>query len=92
MSVPPALVLLALLAVGIPSALHAALGRPRLQLVATVASAVGVVVAQAVGELLRLSVGLVGDAHVGLAVAASLAASAVVAIVEGPAPAAEPRR
>lgn len=90
MSVPPALILLALLAVGVPSALRAALGRPRLQLVATAASTIGVIAAQALGELFRVSLGVVGDAQVGLAVVASLAAAAVVSMVEGSTPAAEP--
>lgn len=89
---PPVVVLLALLAVGIPGLLRAALGRPRLQLVAIVASAIGVTGAQVAGELLRFPFAVVGDTHVGLAALASLTASALVAIVEGPQPAAEPRR
>lgn len=89
---PPVVLLLALLALGVPSLLRAALGRPRLLLVAIVASAIGVTAAQVAGELLRFPIAIVGDTQVGLAAVASLAASALVAIVEGPQPAAEPRR
>ncbi len=78
------MVLLALVAVGVPSAARAVLGRPRLLLAATLASAVGVVLAQVAGELPRSPVAVVGDAQLGPALVASALASAVVALVEGP--------
>lgn len=88
---PPAVVLLALVGLGVPSALRAIVGRPRFVVAAILASLVATVAAQVGGDLLQLRLAVVGDAQVGLAALASLAASALVAIVEGPAPAAEPR-
>ena len=88
---PPSFVLLVLVAVGVPSALRAAFGRPRFQLAATVASGVCVAAAQVAGELIQLQLGVVGDAQVGLALLATLAACALVAIVEGPARRTRPR-
>ena len=76
--------LLALVAIGVPSAARAVLGRPRLQIAATLASASGVVVAQVIGELARSPLAVVGDAQVGLALVASAFACVVVALVEGP--------
>lgn len=81
---PPALVLLALLAIGLPSALHAALGRPRFVLAATTASLVAAVVAQVVAERGGASLFVVGDAQLGAAALGSLLACGVVIVVEGP--------
>lgn len=81
---PPSLVLLALVAIGVPSAARALLGRPRLQLAATLASAVASLAAQALGELTRSPTAVVGDTQVGAAVLASVLACAVVALVERP--------
>lgn len=80
---PPALVLLGLVSVGVPGALRAALGRPRFLVAAILASAVVSLAAQLVGEVLGLTVGVVGDAQVGLAAVASVAACGVVSVVEG---------
>lgn len=81
---PASLVLLALVAVAVPSAARAVVGRPRMLLAATLASGVASVAAQVVGELTRTGLGVVGDAQVGAAVVGSALASAVVALVEGP--------
>ncbi len=81
---PPSVVLLALVAVGVPSAARAIVGRPRLVLASTLASAVAVVVAQVAGEVARSPLAVVGDAQLGPALLASAFASAVVALVEGP--------
>jgi hypothetical protein len=79
---PPALVLLALVALGVPSALRAAFGRPRFQLAAVGASAVAVLVAQVLGELTSSRFAVVGDAQAGLATIAALVACALVTMVE----------
>jgi hypothetical protein len=88
---PPALILLALLAIGVPSALRAAFGRPRFQLAAVGASAVAVLVAQALGELVRSRVAVIGDTQAGLALIGALAACALVTMVERRAGTARPR-
>ncbi len=81
---PPSVVLLALVAIAVPSAARAVLGRPRLLFAATLASAIAVLIAQVLGELAGSSIAVVGDAHVGPAVVASALACAVVALIEGP--------
>ncbi len=81
---PPSIALLALVALAVPSGARAVLGRPRLQLAATLAAAIAVTLAQLVGELSRAGLGLVGDAQLGAAVLVSAFACAVVALVEGP--------
>jgi hypothetical protein len=59
-------------------------GRPRLQLAAIAASVAGVALAQALGELVRAPFGVIGDAQVAWAVLASIFATTVVALIEGP--------
>jgi hypothetical protein len=76
--VPPALIPLALVALGVPAAIRAALGRPRSLGAAWVLAAAAVALAQAVGEIAGSRVGVLGDAQLLLAaVGAALAAFAV---------------
>ncbi len=81
---PPSIILLALVAIGVPSVARAVLGRPRLSLASTLASVLAVVLAQVAGELARWSLAVVGDTQIGAALAASAFACVVVGLVEGP--------
>jgi hypothetical protein len=79
--VPPALVLLALVAIGVPAAALALFGRPRGLASAWLASAVAVAAAQAAGELTGTRAGTLGDAHIALgAVGAALASLGIAAL------------
>ncbi len=80
---PPALVALALVAVGVPAAAHALAGRPRSLGAAWLLSAAGVATAQALGEVSGARAGVLGDAQILLAVAFALIASLVVSVAEG---------
>jgi membrane associated rhomboid family serine protease len=79
---PPSLLLLALIAIAIPTAARALLGRPRLLLAALGTSLVGAIVAQAAGELTRVGVGVIGDTQLAAAVAGSVVGTALVMLVE----------
>lgn len=79
---PPALIPLALVALGVPAALRAALGRPRSLSAAWVLAVAAVALAQAVGEIVGSRVGVLGDAHLLLAVIAAGIASFVVTLAE----------
>lgn len=79
---PPAIVPLALVALGVPAALRAATGRPRALASAWLAAAAAAAVAQVAGELLGLRVGVLGDAQLLAAAALSTLTSAVVALLE----------
>jgi len=83
--VPPALVALALVAVGVPAAARALLGRPRALGRAWLLAFAAVACAQALGELAGWTAGVLGDAQLLLAGAAAALASTAVAIAEGPA-------
>lgn len=77
---PPALVPLALLAIGIPASLRALFGWPRALATAWVAAVAAVAVAQVLGELTGIRAGVLGDAQLLLAgVGATLASLAVAA-------------
>jgi hypothetical protein len=80
---PPALVPLALLALGIPAALRAALGWPRSLGRAWLLALTAVALAQAAGELTGSRVGVLGDAQVLFAAVAALLAAAGLAVAEG---------
>ncbi len=80
---PPALVPLALVAIGVPAALRAAFGRPRALGRAWLLALAAVAIAQAAGELTGSRIGLLGDAQVFFAAVAALLASAGLAIAEG---------
>ena len=79
---PPALIPLALVALGIPAALRALLGRPRSLGAAWVLAAAAVALAQAVGEISGSRIGVLGDAQLLLAVVAAAAAAAAVSVAE----------
>lgn len=80
---PPALVPLALVAIGIPAALRAALGRPRSLGAAWLLAVTAVAVAQAAGELTGSRVGVLGDAQLLFASVGALLAAAGQSIAEG---------
>ena len=80
---PPALVPLALVAIGVPAALRAAFGRPRSLGRAWLLALAAVGIAQAAGELTGSRVGMLGDAQVLFAAVGALLASAGLAIAEG---------
>ena len=79
---PPAVIAVLLIGLGVPAALRAILGRPRGLPGAWVASLVAVLVAQAVGELAGVRSGVAGDAQVALAILGAALASAGVALAE----------
>ena len=80
---PPALVPLALVAVGIPAALRAALGRPRSLGAAWLLALTAVAIAQAAGELTGSRVGVLGDAQLLFASVGALLAAAGQSVAEG---------
>ena len=80
---PPALVPLALVAIAIPAALRAALGRPRSLGRAWLLALTAVAIAQAAGELTGTRIGMLGDAQVLFAAIGALLASAGIAVAEG---------
>jgi membrane protease YdiL (CAAX protease family) len=84
--VPPAVVPLALVALGVPAALRASIGRPRSLGTAWLAAFAAVAVAQAIGELAGARVGVLGDAQVLFAAAAALVTSALLSLRERAAP------
>jgi hypothetical protein len=81
--VPPALVPLALVALGVPAAVRAALGRPKGMLATWVLSAAAVLAAQTIGEIASWRTGTLGEAQVLLACAGAALASLVVVVLEG---------
>jgi hypothetical protein len=83
--VPPALVVLGLVAIGVPAGIYAAFGRPRSLGRTWLLSAAAAASAQALGELAGASFGVLGDAQILLAVVAAGLAAAIVAVAEGPA-------
>ncbi len=80
--VPPAVVPLLLVAIGVPAALRAATGRPRALGTAWLAAAAAVAVAQVIGELSGSRVGVLGDAQLLFAAIAAAVTSALLAVVE----------
>jgi hypothetical protein len=83
--VPPAVVVLALVAIGVPAGVRAAVGRPRSLPPAWLLAAAAVATAQTIGELSGATLGVVGDAQLLLAVVGAGLAAAAVAVAEGPA-------
>ena len=79
---PPALIPLALVAIGIPAAVRAALGRPRSLARAWLLAVAAVAVAQAAGEITGSRVGVLGDAQLLFAALAALVAAAALAVAE----------
>jgi len=80
--VPPALIPLALVALGVPAALRAALARPRSLGAAWVLAAAAVALAQAAGEISGSRLGVLGDAQLLLAAIAALVAAFAVSVAE----------
>ena len=81
---PPAIVVLGLVALGVPAGVRAVFGRPRSLGRAWLLAAALTLAAQALGELGGVSLGVLGDAQLVLAAAAAGIAAAIVAIAEGP--------
>jgi len=81
--VPPALVPLALVAIGVPAALRALIGRPRSLRAAWILAISAAVVAQAAGEIFGVRVGVLGDAQLLLGAVGAALASGAVAVAEG---------
>lgn len=79
---PPAIVPLGLVALGIPAAFRAILGRPRTLGSAWLAAASAAAVAQVAGEILGLRIGVLGDAQLLLAAGLCTLTSALVALLE----------
>ena len=79
---PPALVPLALVAIGVPAALRAALGRPRSLARAWLLAVAAVAIAQGAGEIIGTRVGVLGDAQLLFAFLAALAAGIGLAVAE----------
>lgn len=79
---PPALIPLALVAIGVPAALRAMLGRPRSLGAAWMLAAAAVALAQAAGEISGSRVGVLGDAQLLLAAIAAMVAAFVVSVAE----------
>ena len=79
---PPALVPLALVAIGVPAAIRAALGRPRGMTAAWVLSLAAVLLAQALGEIGGWRTGTLGEAQVLLAAFGAALATVAVALRE----------
>ncbi len=79
---PPAIAPLALVAIGVPAALRALLGRPRSMGAAWLAAFAAVAVAQAAGEIGGARFLVLGDAHLGPAAIGALATSLALALRE----------
>ncbi len=79
---PPAVIPLALVAIGVPAAVRAILGRPRALGAAWLAAIAAVAIAQTAGELTATRVALLGDAQMGLAAVAALATSLLLVLRE----------
>jgi hypothetical protein len=73
---------LLLIAIGVPAAFRALLGRPRALGTAWLAAAAAVAVAQVIGELAGSRVGVLGDAQLLYAAAAAAITSAALALME----------
>ena len=80
---PPALVPLALVAIGVPAALRAFLGRPRSLGRAWLLAFAAVAIAQAAGELTGSRLGVLGDAQVLFAGLGAVIAGLGLALAEG---------
>lgn len=79
---PPALVPLALVAIGVPAALRAALGWPRSLGAAWLLALAAVAIAQAAGELTGSRIGLLGDAQLLFASVGAVLAAVGQAVAE----------
>jgi len=82
--VPPAVVVLTLVSLGVPAGARALFGRPRSLGRAWLLAGALALAAQALGELAGFSLGVLGDAQLALAAGAAAVAAAIVAVAEGP--------
>lgn len=80
--VPPAVVPLLLVAIGVPAAVRAAIGRPRALGTAWLAAGAAVAVAQVAGEITGSRLGVLGDAQLLFATIAAAVTSVLLALVE----------
>ena len=80
---PPALVPLALVALGVPAAMRALAGRPRSLGRAWMLALAAVAIAQAAGELTGTRIGMLGDAQLLFAAVGAAIAGAGLAVAEG---------
>jgi len=80
---PPALVPLALVALGVPAAMRALAGRPRSLGRAWLLALAAVAIAQAGGELTGTRIGMLGDAQLLFAALGAAIAGAGLAVAEG---------
>ena len=71
------------MAIGVPAALRAILGRPRGMLGCWILSAAAVLAAQAVGEIAGSRTGTLGEAQILFACGGAALASLTVAVLEG---------
>jgi hypothetical protein len=83
LAVPPALVPLVLVAIGVPAVVRAASGRPKGMAAAWILSVAAVMAAQAVGEIGGWRAGTLGEAQVLFACVGAALASITVAVLEG---------
>lgn len=79
---PPAVVPLALVALGVPALARALVGRPRALGSAWIAAIAASAVAQAAAEIAGMRVGVLGDAQILLAAIASALVTGIVALLE----------
>lgn len=79
---PPAVVPLLLVAIGVPAALRALVGRPRALGAAWLAAVAAVAVAQTIGEISGMRVGVLGDAQLALAAIAAAITSVLLIVRE----------
>ncbi len=80
---PPVLVPLGLVAIGVPAACRAALGRPRSLGTAWLLAITAVAIAQAAGELTGSRIGVLGDAQLLFAALGALLAAVAQSVAEG---------
>ena len=83
LTLPPALIPLLLVAIGVPAAFRAASGRPKGMAAAWVLSIAAVLAAQAIGELAGWRTGTLGEAQVLFACFGAALASVTVVVLEG---------
>ncbi|MBI2774362.1 MAG: hypothetical protein HYX56_07720 [Chloroflexi bacterium] len=79
---PPAVVPLLLIAIGVPAAFRAALGRPRALGSAWLAAVAAAAVAQTIGEVSGSRIGVLGDAQLLYAAVAAAITSGLLALRE----------
>lgn len=80
---PPALIPLAVVALGVPAAMRAIIGRPRSLGRAWLLALAAAAIAQAAGELTGTRIGMLGDAQLLFAAFGAGVAGAGLAVAEG---------